>query len=404
MFDKIHESLANSPQKIQRGISKGINEIIDSIDRLMKSDWKTTLLIYGSASIISFGLVALIIVLLGKDPVRAFSFFLFETFGSSYGISETLLRATPLLFIGLGLAISFSGKFWNIGAEGQMYFGVITSSWMGLILWDNFHPIISLPLIFIFGFIGGAIWALIPALLKTKLNVNEIISTLMLNFIAIYILQYLVYAPWKDPAAQQNWSLPFPIILHLPRIVEGLRLHFGFIVAVLCVPVVFIIMKRSILGYEIRVLGESREAARYGGIDITQTILKLAILSGGLAGLAGWGEIFGIQFRALDGFSLSFGFTAIMVAFLSKNKPFGVLIMAIFFGAIIEGGDAMRRGAGIPEAVSSVLMGMILVFVLVVEMTLHLRRRKDKSFHINGHDSSIRKNDGNDIPLAKEEG
>jgi simple sugar transport system permease protein len=316
---------------------------------------------------------------LGKDPVRAYSFFLVETVGSRYGISETLLRATPLLFIGLGLAIAFSGKFWNIGAEGQMYCGVVFSAAVGLTLWDNFSPIVSIPLVILFGFVGGALWALIPAFLKVKFGVNEIITTLMLNFISIYILQYLVYSPWKDPLAQQNMSLPFPDMLHLAGIVPGTRLHAGLLLAILCVPLVIIILKKSVLGYEIRVMGGSPEAARYGGIDIARTTLKLALLSGGLAGLAGMSEIFGVIFRVRDGFSLGFGFTAIMVCFLAKNKPLGVLIMAIFFGAIMEGGDAMQRGAGVPMAVSSAMMGLILVFVLLIEMLVHLRRREEES-------------------------
>ncbi|MHA2301821.1 MAG: ABC transporter permease [Candidatus Thorarchaeota archaeon] len=360
---------------IRDSLIKGKVELLESLDRLKKSDWRTTLLIYFSASIISFGIMGLIIALLGKDPVRAYSFFLFETVGSGYGFSETLLRATPLLFIGLGLSISFSGRFWNIGAEGQMYFGVVISSAIAFVLWDNFHPIIAIPIIILFGFLGGALWGIIPALLKTKLNVDEIISTLMLNFIAIYILQYLVFDPWRDPQAQQNYSLPFPDILDLPRFLPGARLHVGFLLALLCVPLVIIIMKRSVLGYEIRVMGGSKEAARYGGISITRTTLLLAILSGGLAGLAGMSEIFGIQHRVRDGFSLGFGFTAIMVAFLARNNPLGVLIMSFFFGAIIEGGDAMKRGAGVPEAVSSALMGLILVLVLVIEMLIHLRRK-----------------------------
>jgi simple sugar transport system permease protein len=375
MFEKIREGLQKSPGMMRNSLIKGKDELIESLDRLRKSDWRTTLLIYSSATIISFGIIALTIALLGKDPVRAYSFFLYETVGTGYGLSETLLRATPLLFIGLGLSIAFSGKFWNIGAEGQMYFGVITSSAIGFLLWDNFSPFIAFPIIFLFGFLGGALWGLVPALLKTKLNVDEIISTLMLNFIAIYILQYLVYDPWRDPQAQQNFSVPFPDILQLARLLPGARLHFGFILAILCVPLVMIIMKRSVLGYEIRVLGGSKEAARYGGISITRTTLLLAILSGGLAGLAGMSEMFGIQLRVVDGFSLGFGFTAIMVAFLARNNPLGVLIMSFFFGAIIEGGDAMKRGVGVPEAVSSALMGLILVLVLVIEMLIHLRRK-----------------------------
>jgi ABC-type uncharacterized transport system permease subunit len=377
MFEKVRQGLEESPNKIRHGLNWGIDELRQSFERLKKSNWQRTLFIYVSASAISFTIIAIIIALLGKDPVRAYSFFLHETVGTRYGISETLLRATPLLFIGLGLSIAFSGKFWNIGAEGQMYFGVIGSSAIALTLWDNFSPFITMPLIILFGFGGGALWAIIPAFLKVKFNVNEIISTLMLNFIAIYILQYLVYAPWRDPSAQQNMSLPFPDILHLARILPGTRLHAGLILALLCVPLVMIILKKSLLGYEIRVLGCSANAARYAGIDITRTTLKIGLLSGGLAGLAGMSEAFGIQFRVIDGFSLGFGFTAIMVCFLAKNKPLGVLIMAIFFGAIIEGGDAMQRGAGVPMAVSSALMGLVLVFVLLIEMLVHFRRRED---------------------------
>jgi ABC-type uncharacterized transport system permease subunit len=378
-MEKISEALEKSPEKIRNGLNRVIDELCQSFERLKKGDWKGTLFIYVSATAVSFIIIAIIIALLGKDPVKAYSFFLYETIGTRYGISETLLRATPLLFIGLGLTIAFSGKFWNIGAEGQMYFGVIASSAIALTLWDNFSPFITMPLIILFGFCGGSLWALIPAFLKVKFNVNEIISTLMLNFIAIYILQYLVYAPWKDPVAQQNMSLPFPDILHLARLFPGTRLHAGFLLALLCLPLVMVILNKSLLGYEIKVIGHSPDAARYAGINITRTTLKLGILSGGLAGLAGMSEIFGIQFRVMDGFSLGFGFTAIMVCFLGKNKPLGVLIMAIFFGAIIEGGDAMQRGAGVPMAVSSALMGLVLVFVLIIEMLVHFRRRGEIS-------------------------
>lgn len=350
--------------------------MMTTIKAFVKSS-RTTIGIYALSILASFLIIGVVIFLLGKNPWIAYYFFVREAALTQFGLGETLVRATPLLFCGLGLAIAFTAKYWNVGAEGQMYFGAISSTWFALLLWDKVqNPVISLTLILAVGFAGGALWSLLPALLKARLGVNEIISTLMLNFVAILFLQYLVWGPWKDPQAQQNWSLSFPQVLHLPIIVPGTRLHVGFLLALACLPLVMLLLKKSVLGYEITALGASAEAARYGGIDISSTTLKIATLSGGLAGLAGVSEIFGVQFRLIDGFSLGFGYTAIMVAWLGKNEALGVLLISIFFGAILNGGDAMQRGAGVPMAVSSALMGLILALVLITEMLVRWRRRK----------------------------
>lgn len=333
-----------------------------------------TLIAYVSAMAVSFIGTGIVIYLLGMDVIKAYTFFVYEALGTTYGIAETLTKATPILLCALGLAPAFTSSFFNIGSEGQLFFGATISFW----IWWTFNylpPALLFPLLMIGGFLAGGFWALIPGFLKVKLRVNEVITTILMNFIAILLVTYLVgyEGPWKDPQAQQLWSYTITEQYRLMRIIPGTRLHAGFIIAMACVPILYLLMKKSIIGYRIKAIGLGSNAARYGGINISKNIIMASLISGGLAGLAGFNEAFGIQYRLMSGLSPGFGFLAIQVAILGKNDPLGILLWSIIYGALLNGGEAMQRGAGVPIAVSYTLMGLVMVTAIIFDIIIRRR-------------------------------
>jgi simple sugar transport system permease protein len=316
-----------------------------------------------------------IIQVLGKNPVLAFTFFLVQSLGSMEAIAETLVIATPILFGAISLIPFFTAKYFNIGTEGQLQLGAIFATGIGMVL-GTIHPALGWPIVILVAFAGGALWSFIPAVLKVRLGVNEVITTLMSNFIALLLVSYLIAGPWLEPGSFQLWSPAMPSQLLLPKILPPTRLHAGFLLSIVFVPVMWLIMSRSVLGYRVRAMGASMAAAKYGGINTGRTVLLVSILGGGLAGLAGMSEIYGISFHLVDGFSLGYGFTAIAVVFLGRYHPLGVLAVSFFFGMLINGGFAMQRGAGIPLAVTSYFQGVILVAVILYEGILRKRLLK----------------------------
>jgi simple sugar transport system permease protein len=333
-----------------------------------------TLIAYVLALAVSFIGTGIVIYLLKMNVLTAYSFFLYETLGTTYGIAETLTKATPILLCALGLAPAFASGFFNIGSEGQLFFGATISFW----IWWTFNylpPVLLFPLLIAGGFLAGGFWALIPGILKVKLRISEVITTILMNFIAILLVTYLVgyEGPWKDPEAQQLWSYTISSEFWLMKIIPGTRLHAGFILAILCVPLVYLLMKRGVIGYKIKAIGLNPDAAKYGGIDVPKSIIITSLLSGGLAGLAGFNEAFGIQYRLMAGLSPGFGFLAIQVAVLGKNDPLGVLLWSIIYGALLNGGEAMQRGAGVPIAVSYTLMGLVMVSAIIFDIIIRRR-------------------------------
>jgi simple sugar transport system permease protein len=288
--------------------------------------------------------------------------------GEFYAVSETLVRAVPLMFTGLSVAIAFRMLFWNIGAEGQLIMGAVAAAGVALFFPTLFPfipqtPWVYLPLMIVAGVLFGAAWGLIPALLKAYVKVNEIITTLMFNYIAILWYQYLFNVSWKDP---EGFGFPgsaeFAEFAWLPRF-SG-RLHWGLLLAVAAAIFVWIILDRTRWGYEIRLIGENPSAARYAGISIARNIVLVMLLSGGLAGMAGVVEVAAISHRLQDGLAIGNGFTGIIIAWLAKLNPFGVLIWAVLLAALFVGGDQIQITMGLPSSVSLVLQGAILFFVL----------------------------------------
>jgi simple sugar transport system permease protein len=319
---------------------------------------------------------AVLLALVGAPPVDTYRAMLEGAFGSLtqiqdgefYAVSETLVRAVPLMFTGLSVAIAFRMLFWNIGAEGQLIMGAVAAAAVALFFPTLFPfipqtPWVYLPLMIVAGVLFGAAWGLIPALLKAYVKVNEIITTLMFNYIAILWYQYLFNVSWKDP---EGFGFPgsaeFAEFAWLPRF-SG-RLHWGLLLAVAAAIFVWIILDRTRWGYEIRLIGENPSAARYAGISIARNIVLVMLLSGGLAGMAGVVEVAAISHRLQDGLAIGNGFTGIIIAWLAKLNPFGVLIWAVLLAALFVGGDQIQITMGLPSSVSLVLQGAILFFVL----------------------------------------
>jgi len=299
----------------------------------------------------------------GVNPWQTYRAMALGAFGSRYSLSETLVKAIPLMLTGLGVSIAFRMLFWNIGAEGQLAMGGFGAAGVALFLADKIPDPLLLPAMFVAAFLGGALWGLIPAGLKAALGVNEIITSLMLNYVAILWIEHLFYGPWKDP---QGYGFPgsaqFPKAAWLPRLTG--RVHAGLIIAIVAAAFLWIVLGRSKWGYEIKVIGENPRAARYAGMSLARNIALVMLLSGGLAGLAGFGEVAGISHRLQKGLTVGYGYTAIIVAWLARLNPWGVLLVAFLLAGLLVGGDQIQITMGLPAAMALVLQGAILFFVL----------------------------------------
>jgi ABC-type uncharacterized transport system permease subunit len=300
----------------------------------------------------------------GYSAVKAFSAILEGSFGGTYPISQTLAAAIPLATIALGTAVAFRVQLWNIGGEGQFYMGAFGATGVELIGGPaGWPPIILLPAMLVAGFAAGAAWALLPAWLRAWHGVNEIITTLMFNYVAVLWVNYLVYGPWKDPAGRNFPFTPrFPDSATFARMGEG-QLHTGLIVPIIASIVLVFILARTRWGYELRVVGENAEAARYAGINVRATMLTSMLVSGGMAGIAGMVQVAGIIHLLNGQLSNNYGYTAIIIAWLARLHPLAILVVSVLFGALVNGGYAVSQ-EGIPQALGAVLQGMILFFVL----------------------------------------
>ena len=312
--------------------------------------------------------ISCIFLISGANPLYAFAKIFSGSFGSIYGIKETITKAIPLILIGVGLTIAYRARFWNIGAEGQLLMGAVFGTWVGL-NWGAHLPFyLIVPIMFLAGFLGGAIWGSIPAILKIKFSVNEVISTLMLNYICNEIIMFLIVGPWKGKT-----KFGFPYTDDLPEsailsLIPGTRIHYATLtLGIFAVVLLGIVIYKTRFGYEVRVIGENPSAGKYAGIDFFRTTLIIMIISGGMAGLAGVGEVAGIHHYLSYPVSISsgYGFTAIIVAWLAKLNPFYVIVSALFFAGIVVGGDAIQISLNLPAATVDVFNGTLLVFLIM---------------------------------------
>ena len=324
-----------------------------------------------------------IIGLVGGDPVRSFLHILDASFGSIGVLSDTMVKATPLILTGLACALAFRMRLWNIGAEGQFLLG----AWgAGAVVLFPLVPagtpgVILIPLMMVAGMLAGGLWGLIPGVLRARLGVNEIITTLMLNYVALFWIQFWVFGAWSESGFQQ--SKAFPTEAWLPRLSDfassvpafsGLPVHLGLVFGLVAAGLMWLFLERSRFGYEIRLIGDSPRAARYAGIDIGRRLIVVFGISGALAGLAGMSEVSGAVHRLQDHISPGYGFTAVIVAYLAKFRPGRVVVAAILFGALILAGREIQ-----PSGVPAMIQGIILFTLIVGDVLVRYRVRFDRA-------------------------
>lgn len=315
-------------------------------------------------------------MLAGANPFATLGLILKGAAGSRFAILETLNRATPLIFTGLAVAVAFRAKLWNIGAEAQLYAGAVMAVLLGTgaLGWPSG---LLLPAMAGAAMLAGALVLLGPAVLKVRFGVDEVVTTLLFNFVVLLFVSMLLEGPLKDPMGM-GWPQSSRLITEarLPRIVEGLRLHWGFALALISALVVWVIQSRTTLGYEMRAVGQNRQAAEFAGIPVGRVILKTALLSGGLAALAGFSEVAGLKGNLTLDISPGFGYTGIIVAMLALLNPIGVVVSAIFVAGVFVGADSMSRAAGVPTYIANIMLATaLLTMVLAIALTRFRVRR-----------------------------
>ncbi len=318
-------------------------------------------------------LVSGLVLWTGESVFDAYMALFKGAFGSRFAFAETLTRATPVMLTGLAAAVAFRARFWNIGAEGQLYCGALAATFFGTGL-VTLPPVLMIPFLFLMGALAGGMALALPVYLKTKLKVDEVVTTLLLNFVILLFVNYLLEGPLRDPLSM-GWPQAAAIIDEgvLPRIMAKSRLHMGLIVAIVSAVLVWLTMRFTVWGYEIRAVGHNPSAATFAGISINLTVLRVALLSGGLAGFAGVTEVAGLKgYLTLD-LSPGFGYSGIAVAMLANLHPLGVIASAIFLAGIYVGADSMSRAVNIPNYIADVLVAVSVLAVLVSLMLTHYR-------------------------------
>jgi len=333
------------------------------------------------AILVTLLLSAVPILVAGGELFKSY-FFLFKgALGTRFNLLETFVKASPLIFTGLAVAFAFRARFWNIGAEGQLLAGALTATWVGL-TFKGFPAFFLLPMVIILGFFAGGVWACIPATLKTRLRVDDVVTTLLMNYVMVHIMGALLFGPLQQPGSSWPRSPEIFKAAQFPILVARSRFHLGIPLSFLAVLVIWFINKRTVLGYQSKAVGVNLRAAHFGGINTTAVILKTALISGGLAGLAGVGELCAIQYRLIMDISPGYGYSGIVIAMLGNLHPIGVMLSAFFFSIVIVGAQTMSRMTGVPVYIAEVIQGMalivMLVFLLLTEYRIEVKNVRIK--------------------------
>jgi len=367
-----------SPKHNDDGETKGGFPLRISIEARLKEPprWYPFVVSLGAIAIALF-IGGIVIMMAGGDPVASYLHIAEASFGSLGVFSDTIVKATPLILVSLACAVAFRARLWNIGAEGQFFLGAFGASAIVLtpVLPPSTPSYIFIPVMMLAGIVAGAIWGFVPGFLKAKYNVNEIISTLMMNYIAVAWNNFFIYAIWTESGFQM--SHVFPKTAWLPRLADyakeiptfrGLTSHLGLVFGILAALLVWFILYRSRWGYEIRLIGDNPNAARYAGINIARNTILVMMFSGALAGLAGMSEITGVVHRLQMNISPGYGFTGIIVAWLAKLNPWAVILVSVLFGALILAGREIQ-----PSGVPKLIQGIILVCLIASDFFLRYR-------------------------------
>ena len=317
----------------------------------------------------------LLFAALGRDPLQGLRVFFLAPLRDLYGWSELLLKATPLMLIGVGLAAGFKAGVWNIGAEGQFILGAVFATAVALHVGDRAAPW-ALPAMVLAGALGGALWAAIPAWLRDRWGTNEILVSLMLVYVAQLMASWLVYGPWKDPG---GYNFPqtrsFGESALLPLLIGGTRLHAGFLLALAVLAGGYVVLQRSFQGFQLRVGGQAAQAARYAGFSARRSIWVGLLAGGALAGVAGMNEVAGPMGQLTAQVSAGYGFAAIIVAFVGRLHPVGIFLASLLMALLFLGGEQAQQNMNLPSSISMVFQGMLLFFLLASDLFIGYRLR-----------------------------
>ncbi|WP_123041455.1 ABC transporter permease [Cohnella candidum] len=324
--------------------------------------------------VLALAACAVFIAANGMNPLMVYKKMFMGAFGSSFGITETLVKTIPLLLCGLGVAVAYRISVWNIGAEGQFAAGAIAATAV-TIYFPNLPSYAAIPLMVVFSIAAGGVWGLLTAIPRTYFQVNELISSLMLNYVALLALDYVVFGPWKDPKGMNFPGTPMFTDAQMLPVFGNTRLHFGLLFGLAAVVLYALLTRYTRWGYELKLIGANPEAAKNAGIRIARHILLVMLISGGLAGLAGMSEVSGVAHRLMYGISPGYGYTAIIVAWLAKLNPFGIVLSSFLFGGLIVGGYSVQT-IGLPSSMSLMLQGAILFFLIAGDTVTKFRLRR----------------------------
>jgi len=320
--------------------------------------------------------MSILVAVMGKNPLAALWVYFIEPLTDSYALQELVVKASPLVMIAVGLSLCYLANVWNIGAEGQFIIGAVCGSWLAVITNGTGAGPWVLPAMLVLGAAGGALYALIPALCKVRFGASEILTSLMLVYVADLLMDYLVRGPWRDPKGMNfPTTAEFDPVATMPTLVEGSRLHAGALIALIVVIGAAVLLGRTIKGFEIRVVGAAPKAARFAGFNANQLVLFTFAVSGALAGLAGIIEVAGPVGHLQPGISPGYGFTAIIVAFLGRLNPIGILVAGLFLALTFIGGEGAQISMKLPLDLTKVFQGILLFYVLACDSMILYRIR-----------------------------
>lgn len=327
-----------------------------------------------AAVVITFLLTAALVVMVDASPLKAYYYFLINPLSSRVSAIEVLVKATPLLLTGAAVTFAFVAGYWNIGAEGQLLAGATAATAIGLQM-EGVSPWIAIPLMAIGSFAAGMLWALVPALMRVRLAIDEVVTTLLLNSVALFIVSALLNGPWRNPISQWPQSPDIAPSAIFPKLIPRSRLHLGFILAMLVIFALWFVLTRTAFGLKMRAIGLNAKAAGFAGIHVNRTILIAALVSGGIAGLAGANEVAGIHYHLIDAISPGYGYTGIIIATLGTLNAVGVALAAIFIGLIDTGAQTVSRALGVPAYLGDVIQATLLLVTLAVLLLQRYRIR-----------------------------
>jgi len=326
--------------------------------------------------------MAVMFAVLGKDPITSLGVYFLDPLTDPYSLGELIVKATPLVMIAIGLSFCYIANIWNIGAEGQFLIGAVAGSWLAVRTNGTGVGPWVLPAMLVLGAVGGALYALIPALCKIRFGASEILTSLMLVYIANFGMDYLVRGPWRDPHGLNfPTTADFDPVATVPILIPGSRVHAGALIALLVVGLGAVVLGRTIMGFEVRLLGAAPRAARFSGFDPDKLVLLTFAISGALAGLAGIIEVAGPVGHLQPDFSPGYGFTAIIVAFLGRLNPVGILIAGLFLALTFIGGENAEIAIKVPLDLTKVFQGVLLFYVLACDSMIIYRIRLLRAQH-----------------------